>query len=637
MFDFVRSHSRLMLGLLMVLIIPSFVFFGVEGYARFMEEGGRAVARIDGRDITRTEWDAAHERAVRRMREQMPGVDLALIDNPEMKRRTLDALVRDRVLLTAAERMALAPGDERLQRLFVSDPQFAGLRNPDGSVNRDLLTAQGMSSETFALQLRQELGMRQVLSGVTETAFAPAAAASASLGALLQRREAQVQIFPMAEYRSRANPTDADLEAYYQANESRFQAPEQARIEYVVLDLGALTRGITVNEKELRDYYEQNASRFATAEERQASHILVTADASAPAADRAKARERAEALLAEVRRNPASFAEVARRDSQDPGSAAQGGDLGFNARGLMVKPFDDALFGMKAGEISNVVETEYGFHIIRLTAVRGGDRKPFEAVRAELEQEVRRSLAQRQYAEAAEKFTNKVYEQPDSLQPVIDELKLEKRTATVQRTAEAGAAGVLASRKLLEAVFSGDVLREKRNTQAIETGSNQLTSARLVEHQPARLRPLTEVRDEVRARVVEAQAMAQARKAGEARVEEVKKAPDTVLPETLIVSRMGSQGLPRPLLDAVLQASPATLPLVRGVEIAELGYVVVKVNQVLPRQALPGGDLALIGQYAQAWGGAEAQATINALKARYKVKIEEERVRTALQTTSTTP
>lgn len=637
MFEFIRSHTRLMLGLLLLLIIPSFVFFGVEGYARFMEEGGRAVAKVDGRDVTRSEWDAAHERMVRRMREQRPGVDLALIDNPEMKRRTLDALVRDRVLLAAAHRQALAPGDERLQRLFVSDPQFAGLRNPDGSVNRDILAAQGMSSEMFEQQLRQEIGMRQVVAGVVETAFAPAAAASASLGALLQRREAQAQVFPLAEQLAKVNPTDADLEAYYKANEASFQAPEQARIEYVVLDLDALTRSLTVGEKELRDYYEQNASRFTVAEERRASHILITADASAPAAERAKARERAEALLAEVRRNPGSFADVARRNSQDPGSAARGGDLDFNGRGLMVKPFDDAMFAMKEGEISNLVETEYGFHIIRLTGVRGGQRQPFEAVRGQLEGEVRRALAQRQYADAAEKFTNKVYELPDSLQPVIDELKLEKRTATVQRTPPSDATGPLASRKLLEAIFSGDVLREKRNSQAIEVGSNQLASARLVEHQPARLKALSEVRDEVRTRVVRSQAMALARKAGEERLAAVQKAPDTALPETLQISRATAQGLPRPIVDAVLQASPAALPLVRGVEVPEFGYVVLKVTRVLPRESQIGGDGPLLAQYAQAWGGAEAQAYLDALKVRYKAQVVESRVKAALPATPATP
>ncbi len=240
MFDFVRSHSRLMLGLMVLLIFPSFVFFGVQGYSSFMEDSGKSVATVDGRSITRAEWDNAHQRNIERMRQQMPGVDTKLFDSPEMKRQTLDSLVRERVLFAAADKLVLMPGDERLARLFRTDPQFAGMRNPDGSVNRELLAAQGMNSEQFAMRLRQDFGTRQVLAGVATSAFAPSAAASASLGSLLQRREVQVQRFDLATYAAKVDPSDADIEAYYKANEASFKADEQATIEYVVLDLAAL-------------------------------------------------------------------------------------------------------------------------------------------------------------------------------------------------------------------------------------------------------------------------------------------------------------------------------------------------------------------------------------------------------------
>ncbi len=209
----------------------------------------------------------------------------------------------------------------------------------------------------------------------------------------------------------------------------QFRAPEQASIEYVVLDLDALKAGISVSEDDLRKYYDENAARYTAAEERRASHVLINAAKDAPAAERAKAKAKAEALLADVRKAPASFADVARKNSGDPGSAERGGDLDFFARGAMVKPFEDAAYSMKPGEISNVVESDFGYHIIRLNAVRGGDKKPFDAVRAEIEDEVRSQLAQKKYAEAAEQFTNTVYEQADSLQPLVDKFKLKKQNA----------------------------------------------------------------------------------------------------------------------------------------------------------------------------------------------------------------
>lgn len=189
MFDFVRSHTRLFQGILVLLIFPSFVFFGVQGYSSFTDGSNTKVAEVDGRGITQAEWDAAHQRNIERFRQQMPTVDMKLLDSPTVRGETLDSIVRERVLLAAAEKMHLGVSDERLQRVFATDPQFAPLRNPDGSVNRDLLMAQGMSSEMFAQSLRQDLAMRQVMQGIGGTVVAPKAVVDPSLDALLQRRQ----------------------------------------------------------------------------------------------------------------------------------------------------------------------------------------------------------------------------------------------------------------------------------------------------------------------------------------------------------------------------------------------------------------------------------------------------------------
>ena len=621
MFDFVRTHSRLMLGLMVLLIFPSFVFFGIQGYSRYTEGGNADVAKVDGRAITKGEWDQAHQRSVERMRGRMPGVDAKLFDTPEMRRETLDGLVRERAMLAAANQLHLVPGDERLQHQFVSDPQFAQLRNPDGSVNRDLLAAQGLSSELFAQQLRQELSIRQVQFGISGTALAPTTAVAAGFDALLQRREIQLQRFDAKDFREKLNPSDADLEAYFKANEALFRAPEQAVIDYVVLDLEALKKGLTVPEEDLKRYYTENASRYTSAEERRASHILVKAEKGISGADRDKAKAKAEALLAEVRKAPATFADVARKNSDDPGSAPRGGDLDFFGRGGMVKPFEDAVYAMKQGEISSLIETDFGFHIIQLTGVRGGEKKAFEAVRAEIDNEVRKQMAQKRYSEVAEQFTNTVYEQADSLQPVIDKLKLEKKTATVQRTPAEGASGPLASVKLLDTIFANDALHNKRNTDAVEIGPNQLAAARVVSYTPARTLPLAEVKDRLRERVLASQSLALARKEGAQRLADIKATPATVLPETLIVSRAQVQGLPRPVVDAVMRADASKRPAPLGVE-TDTGFVVARLTQVLARDAVPGGDAAMQGQYAQAWAAAESLAYYESLKKRLKVEIK---------------
>jgi peptidyl-prolyl cis-trans isomerase D len=622
MFDFVRNHTRLVLGFMLLLIIPSFIFFGVDGYSRFSGGGNDTVATVDGRPITRAEWDAAHQRYVDNLRRQSPTMDVARLNTPEMRRATLEGLMNERVLMTAAQAMHLAPSDERLQQLFRSDAQFAQMRNPDGSVNRELLAMQGRTSEMFAQELRQVFAMQQVTGGITSSAFAPASVSSAALDPLFQRRVVQVQRFDAAAYRDRVQPSDAEVEAFYKANAARFKAPEQAEIQYVVLSLAEVGRAVQVGEEELRKFYADNSARFTAAEERQASHVLVKADKDMPAAERAKAKARAQALLAEVRKNPAAFADLARKNSEDPGSAAQGGDLGYFGRGAMVKAFEDTAFAMKRGDISDVFETDFGYHFLTLTGVRGGQKKAFEEVRGEIEAELRKSQALRRWPEMAEQFTNLVYEQPESLKPVTDKLKLEIKTATVLRTPAPGAKGPLASSKLLEAVFGNEAVANKRNTDAVEVGANELISARVVNHLPARTLPLAEVGPRVRDELVGTQSAALARKEGEAAVAALRLAGARDLPAVQTVSRAQPQGLPRPALDAALQADAGKLPQPVGVELPGQGYVVLRVMQVLPREAAPGGDESLRAQYVQSLAAAESDAYQQALKVRFKAELK---------------
>jgi peptidyl-prolyl cis-trans isomerase D len=624
MFDFVRKHNRLFQLMLLILILPAFVLVGVEGYSRFMDGSNAGVATVDGRKITQSEWDAAHRNQVDRLRSQMPNLDMKLVDTSEMRRESLDQLVRERVLLAAANGQHLNISDERLQQLFRTDPQFAFLRNPDGTVNKNLLLAQGMSSEMFVQRLRQDLTLRQVMLGVAGTAVAGKANASVAFDALLQQREVQLQRFEAKDFLAQIKPSDADLEAFYKdpANNARFKLPETAQIEYVVLDLESLKGGVTVSEDELKKYYEENQARYTVAEERRASHILIKADKDTPAPERAKAKARAEELLAQARKNPAGFAELARKNSQDEGSATRGGDLDFFPRGAMVKPFEDAAYALKQGEISNVVESDFGYHVIQLTGVRGGDKKSFESVRADLEQEVRRQLAQKRYAELAEQFSNTVYEQSDSLKPAADKFKLAVQTAVVQRQPAPGATGPLASAKLLEAVFGNEALRNKRNTEAVETGPSQLAAARVVEHKPARLPELADVKAEVRAQLMNKLAAEAAAKQGKERLAALQKSGEaTGLEPAQLISRARPANLPPKVLNELLRADVSKLPAYVGVDSGEGVYVLARIGKLLPRDPAVIDEQRATQQYAQAWAAAESLAYYNALKTHYKVKI----------------
>ncbi|WP_353141721.1 SurA N-terminal domain-containing protein [Limnohabitans sp.] len=627
MFDFVRKHTRVMQFLLFLLIFPSFVLFGLEGYNSF-REGGATVATVDGQDITQGDWDAAHRSQVERMRSSMPNVDVKLFDTPEAKYSTLERLVRDRLLQVAASQLRLGASDSRLAAELQQNPTIAALRRADGTLDMDryrqLLATQGMSPESFEAQVRADLAARQVMSGVGVTSFSSVALADVTLNAFYEQRQVQVARFAPGNYLSQINPTEAELETYYKANADKFQSAERADIEYVVLNLSAVQKDIVVPEAELKTYFEQNAARLAGLEERRASHILINADKAAPAAERDAARTKAQALLVDVQKSPAQFAELARKNSQDTGSAAKGGDLDFFGRGAMVKSFEEAAFALKKGEISGLVETEFGFHIIRLTDIKQPEQKSFESQRAKLEQEVRTQLAQRKFAEAAEQFTNLVYEQSDGLKPAAERLKLDVQYAS--NLAREPVAGNIAANnpKLLAAVFSQDSIEKKRNTEAVELAPNVLAAARITRYSPARTLPLDEVKARVREQVVLQQANDRTRAEGASKLAEWKASPDAAkLSAAIVISREAKQAQPNVLVEAALRASTQALPSWVGVDLGASGYAVVKVEKVIPRDAANAAGLARErDQYAQWWASAEGLAYYKLLKEKFKAEIK---------------
>ncbi|MGH8821397.1 MAG: SurA N-terminal domain-containing protein [Rhodoferax sp.] len=626
MFEAIRKHSKIVMGLLFLLIIPSFVLFGIQ---RRNNEEAQTVATVDGQDITQSEWDNAHRNEVERLRASMPTLDAKLLDSPQARYATLERIVRDHVLAAAARASGLYTSDQRLAQALEENPTVASLRKPDGSLDMDrykqLLAAQGMTPAMFEAGVRSDLSTRQVMEGVTGTSFATSAQTDVALNAFLEKREVQVARFDTADFAPKVTLTDADLEAYYKANQALFQAPEQASIEYVVLDLDTVENSMTLNPQDVKTYYDQNAARLSGPEERRVSHILIAVPKDATPEVRAKAKAKAEELLAMVKKDPASFAEVAKKYSQDPGSAAKGGDLDFFTRDAMVKPFADAAFALKKGEISGVVETEYGYHIIKLTDIKDAKPRTFEEMKPQIEVTLKKQQAQSAFADAADTFTNSVYEQADSLKPVADKLKLQIMTATnVTRKPAPGVTGVLANPKFLDALFAPDSIDKKRNTQAVETSPNQLVSGRVTQYTPSHIRPFAEVKDNVRQRLLAVRGAALAKTEGMAKLAAWKADPSTaVLPPAVAVSRDQTKKLPGSVVEAILRADSTHLPSFIGVDLGAQGYVVAKIDKVIARVPST-GDAAMQErtQFGQLVASAEAQAYYDLLKERFKATIK---------------
>jgi len=619
MFDSIRKRQRLLMLILLLLIMPAFVFWGISGYDGMLSRE-RSVGSVDGQPISRQEFDAAQRQQVERLRQMLgDAVDTRLFDTPDARREVLEGLIAQRVVANQSQQRRVAVTDAQLRAAILAIP---GLTREDGSFDdaryRALLSQQNMTPAGFEARLRVDLALQSLPESIQVSAMVPKAVLEQIAVMLEERREVRELRFAPADFATKVNPTDDQLKAYYAANAQAFETPESARIEYVVLDREAVAATISVGGDDLKAYYEQNRARFGTAEERRASHILIKA---AP-----DAKAKAEQLLEKLKADPSQFEALAKSASDDPGSAAQGGDLGFFGKDMMVKPFADAVFSMKENEIRGPVESEFGQHIIRLTSIKPGTEKPFESVRAEVERDVRMQQAGQKYAEAAEAFTNMVYEQSDSLKAAADKFQLTIQTAdsVVRQPAPDAAPGSpLASARLLSAVFSDEAIRNKRNTEALEVAPGRLASARVVEHRPTQRKPLDEVRDTVRQRVIEMEAARLAKEAGEARLATLKAGQGDLagFSAPRVVTRGESAGLVQPALDVIFQLPAQPLPAFGGVDLGLQGFAVVQMVSLTPAttEQIAQRRAALEPQIVRSMAQQDVVDYLDALKARSKV------------------
>ena len=632
MLESIRKHSKFVMILLFLLIIPSFIFVGID--QSYFSGSSPTVAQVAGQDITQNDWDNRHRMESDRLRAENPTIDSALLDTPEARYATLERMVRERVIMAAAQKMHLATSDAALARALQGIPAIASLRKPDGSLDaegyRALLAAQGLTPESFEASMRRDMSLMQVLGNVVNTAVATPAVADAAMDAFLQRREIQVAQFMAKNFEDKVQVTEDELKSYYQAHTAQFQQAEQADIEYVVLDLQSVRDGIALNEADVQSYYNENAARLAgVKEERRASHILINAPQSMSSAQRAEAKAQAQQVLEQVRANPASFADVAKTESQDKASAVAGGDLGFFARGDMVPEFEQVVFAMDKGGISDVVESEFGFHIIQLNDIKAPKVPSFAELHEKIVNDLKDQQAQRKFAEVAELFANTVYESPESLQPAVEKLGVQLRTAKgVARTPVTGAEGVLANQAFLDALFSADSLENKRNTEAVDLGSNQMVAGRVVSYQPAKQLSFEEVSPLVKTLYVQQQSAKLAREAGEAALKAWKANPSEAqgLLPAVVVSRDNPVGMPAAVVNAALQAKTDVLPAWEGVDMGETGYAVVKVEKIVPSSERNADfERQALQQYVQLASIAEGAAYYELLKKLFDVKFKVQR------------
>jgi peptidyl-prolyl cis-trans isomerase D len=475
------------------------------------------------------------------------------------------------------------------------------------------LRTRGMSDEGNVAQLRLELPAGRLAGAIGGSAFQARAVAERLIALLGEKREVAEAFIAAEQFVPRVKLDDAKLKAFYDANLADFKVPERVRAEYLVLSAEELARNEQATDAELKEAYEKRASQLANAEQRRASHILV------------KTREEADQVAAEARKAPKRFAELAKKYSQDTGSAANGGDLGMNARGALAgKSLEDAIFQLKSGEVGGPVQSEFGFHVVLLTGIQAGKAASFEELKKDLAAEITRQKGAKKFAETADAFNNLVYEQSDSLKPAAERYKLKISSSPWIARQASPEQGVLAHPKLLAALFSPDSIQQRRNTDAVEVASGVLVAARVAEHQAEAQRPFAEVKADIERRLTLREAAALARAEGTAKLALLAKGSDAGLqwgaPKT--VSRRDAQGLPVPALRTVMTTDASKLPAHAGLESGDKGYAIYRISKVVPGEFKAGeqsaADLAAVDRQA---GAEQVDAYIASLRARAKVEI----------------
>lgn len=631
MLHFIRERAQGWIAWIIIglLIIP----FALWGINQYFGGGGKAVvATVNGTEISQQEFQQTFFQQRTRMQQMLGERYDSRLFEPQIKKRVLEDLINQELLLQNADESGYRISDESVLATIRGIESFRQDGVFSAETYRQQLQAQGQSPAVFESRLKRALLTSQLPAGLANTAFVTDAELDAIVRLQEEKRHVAYLVLPVANYEDKNDATDAAITQHYDEHRDRYMTPEKVRVEYVELLAEELGKQVEPTEDELREFYKSQESQFSVPEERRARHILIQIPEGANEATVKQAKAKADDLLKRIRAGE-SFEELAKTNSDDPGSAKLGGDLGFFGRGVMEPDFEKAVFALKKGEVSEPVLTSFGYHIIKLEDIRAEQRKPFDEVKDELRKRFRKDAAEREYFDLAEKLTNLAYETPDSLQSVADKLGLKlKESPFFTRT---GGPGIFTDARLRDAAFSDEVLKNGYNSEPIEIGENHVVVLRLKEHQEAAQRELADVKDQITRQILSEKAKERVKETGESLVKRLAggEAMEAVAQELKLewkqAGEIGRKGgsVPTAIASQAFRLKkPLDDKISYGSATVQNGdYALIAVSKVIPG-AVDGLDQAarkaLRQRIESARGSAADDALIGMLKANAKISVE---------------
>ncbi len=622
MLDKFRSYAQTKAAqVILALVLIPFALFGIDSY---LNQAGNnlSIAKVDGYKIALPEYNRAIENVRNRMMSEGKKVDPAMFDSFEFKESVVDGLITKQLINNDIKKSQFKITDQQLSQYIIGMPDF----QKDGKFSQELydkvLQNNQLNPKKFEESIRNDLLIQQVRDGLQKLTFIPPNNLTETLKATSQQREVTVAEFKTKEYMAKANISEKDMQAFYEQNKSKFLAPEQVKAEFVVFSLTSILPSITVSEDEVKAFYKTNADKYQNQQQREASHILIAASKNAAPAEKAKAKAKAEDVLGQIKKNPKQFEELATKYSQDPESAKKGGDLGAFGRGMMVKPFDDAVFSMKVNEISGIVESDFGYHIIKLTKVIG-EGGGFDAIKPQIKAELIYQKAQDKYAALAEDFSNKVYEQSSSLDVVSKKFNLPiQKTDWISRNESDK---FFKNEALMNALYSKESIKDRRNTEAIEVTPNNLISARVVDYKAQSTKPFAEVKKSIEDYLKFEAAKKLVATEGESALKSVADASRKIdWQATVLVDRKNTKGLSQAVTNHAYKMPTDKLPSYSGFVDGNNGYVIVKVSKVaFPNDDNEENKKEFASSYTEALSSEYLSAYLKGLKAKSSVSVNQ--------------
>lgn len=485
---------------IVILISIPFALWGINSY--ITPDSNPAVANVGDYKVTVQEFQNAVQNESQKLKGQ--------VDDALLKQIVLERLINNRAMINYLTGIGLNISKNQIDAQIRNDESF----QLDGQFSEDLYNRylpSAYSKSNYRNSVATQLLLKQFSDGLVQSSIVTDQEVKRIIQLIKQKRDISYVIINADNYKDAVSVTDDEINNYYQNFQDQFENPEQVKLAYLEIVREDISKTIDITQEQIDKYYQDNLLDYTQPERRRASHILFTLPTDADADTKAKSLAQAQLVLEQLQ-SGSDFAEMAKTHSQDPGSADNGGDLGFFSSGEMVPEFEKSAFSLKPGEVSDIVESPFGFHIIKLIAIEGGESKPLQEVRQDIIASLQYDQSENAYYEKTETMQTMAYEQPDSLDAVATELGLTIKESEL--LSQSGGQGIFANSKLLNAAFSESVLEEGNNSDLIELGEDHVAVIRVVERIPANIKPLDEVKTEIESRLkadavaAKAQAMA---------------------------------------------------------------------------------------------------------------------------------